>query len=228
LVRNQIIHVSRYAFPDYYRETMFVKQIANWGEFMRKKIAITGGIGSGKSLAAKYVADMGYPVFSCDEINRELWQNSAYIEKIKALFPACVSNGKVDKNVLKSIVFNDETALKKLNETAHPMIMERLYSKMNNCESALIFAEVPLLFEEKYEDDFDVIIIITRALDKRIQAVQQRDGFSIEEVLKRISAQFDYSTLENRIKNLTAYVIKNDGDEMNLKEKIIAVVSNLK
>ncbi len=194
---------------------------------MQKKIAITGGIGSGKSLAAAYVSEMGYPVFSCDEINKQLWVDDYYVEKVKNLFPDCVQKGKIDKNLLKNIVFSDKTALEKLNAIAHPLIMERLLNAMNESESALVFAEVPLLFEGNYEGLFDEIIIVTRNMKDRILAVQQRDGLRATDVQNRINLQFDYSKLESRIKNLNAHILKNDGDKNALKKKIKDIISTL-
>ena len=60
-------------------------------------IAITGGIGSGKSSVAEIIRTMGFPVFSCDNINRELMKDAKYIEEIKILFPSAIENGKVVK-----------------------------------------------------------------------------------------------------------------------------------
>ena len=195
---------------------------------MQKKIAITGGIGSGKTLAAKYVAEMGYPIFSCDEINRSLWGAPEYIKMIEKAFPNCINGGKIDKKSLKNTVFGDKTALKTLNAIAHPLIMKQLFSVMEKCEGEFVFAEVPLLFEGNYEKDFDEIIVIIRDLDERIKAVKARDGFSEQEIKNRIAVQFDYSNLENRIQNLTAHVIKNDGDMYSLKNKIQTLIKRLK
>ena len=187
---------------------------------MQKKIAITGGIGCGKSLVAKYVAEMGYPIFSCDEINRNLLTDPDYIERIKNVFPNCVNGGKIDKNTLKNTVFGDEKALKILNDIAHPVIMTRLFSAMKKSDSEFVFAEVPLLFEGGYERDFDAIIIIKRDINERIKAVQQRDGLSEEEIKNRIAAQFDYTNLEKRIQNMNVHIIENEGDPPSLKSKI--------
>lgn len=195
---------------------------------MQKKIAITGGIGCGKSLVAKYVAEMGYPIFSCDEINRNLLTDPDYIERIKNVFPNCVNGGKIDKNTLKNTVFGDEKALKILNDIAHPVIMTRLFSAMKKSDSEFVFAEVPLLFEGGYERDFDAIIIIKRDINERIKAVQQRDGLSEEEIKNRIAAQFDYTNLEKRIQNMNVHIIENEGDPPSLKSKIETLISRLK
>ena len=69
------------------------------GGFPMEKIyiAITGGIGSGKSSVAEIIRTMGFPVFSCDNINRELMKDAKYIEEIKILFPTAIENGKIVK-----------------------------------------------------------------------------------------------------------------------------------
>ena len=195
---------------------------------MQKKIAITGGIGCGKSLVAKYVAEMGYPIFSCDEINRNLLTDPDYIERIKNVFPNCVNGEKIDKNTLKNTVFCDKKALKMLNDIAHPVIMTRLFSAMKKSDSEFVFAEVPLLFEGGYERDFDAIIIIKRDINERIKAVQQRDGLSEEKIKNRIAAQFDYTNLEKRIQNMNVHIIENEGDPPSLKSKIETLISRLK
>ena len=194
---------------------------------MQRKIAITGGIGSGKSLVAKYIAEMGYPVFSCDEINRDLLTDDEYIRKIADLFPDCVRDNKIDKNALKTTVFSNPAALEILNKTAHPIIMQRLFFAMESSESVLVFAEVPLLFESNAEKAFNEIIIITRDLEKRIQAIQQRDGLTIGEIEKRIAVQFDYNTLPTRIQNLRAHIVKNNGDKTALKIQIQQLIEHL-
>lgn len=195
---------------------------------MQKKIAITGGIGSGKSLAASYIAEMGYPTFSCDKINRELLSDSEYVKKIEASFPACVIDGKINKSALKNVVFNNKASLQMLNEIAHPIIMKRLHLAMEQCDDTLVFAEVPLLFEGGFENDFDEVIVITRSLAKRIESVKNRDKLSEQEIRERISQQFDYTHLDERIKNIKAYVVQNEGDELTLKNQICSIVETLK
>ena len=114
---------------------------------MRKTIAITGGIGSGKSTVAKEISLLGFPVFSCDQIYREIMEDKAYIAQISSVFDGVVVEGKIDKNALSRLIFNDQTARNKLNSIAHPLIMSTLYARMQSCANDFVFAEVPLLFE---------------------------------------------------------------------------------
>ena len=79
---------------------------------MVKKIAITGGIGSGKSLVLECIKELGYPVFSCDMIYKELLQTPKFARKIAELFPSCVKNNEIDRKELGNIVFNNKENIK--------------------------------------------------------------------------------------------------------------------
>lgn len=191
-----------------------------------KKIAITGGIGSGKSTAIKYIEEMGYPVFSCDEIYKTIRQSAAYVKRISSEFPNAVVEGQIDSKKLSEIVFLDKSSLEKLNKISHPLIMEELLKAMNASNSTLVFAEVPLLFEGGFEKLFDKIIVITRNRDERIYAVQKRDGCTNEEVERRLSSQFDYDSEEGkrRVKAANAHLIENYGRKTELEEKLKTLI----
>ena len=198
---------------------------------MKKKIAITGGIGSGKSSVLSILREMGYAVFSCDEIYRKLIDLPEYIEKIGEVFPRCVKNGKICKQTLAQRVFNNKAELEILNGIAHPLIMSRLLQQMNEIEENLIFAEVPLLFEGNFESLFDQIVVVLRNRDQRIQAIMDRDGVTIREAEKRISAQFNYDDPSNmaRFEKDGVFCIQNNASLAELKndiQKIIFTISN--
>ena len=187
---------------------------------MKKLIAITGGIGSGKSSASRFLLEIGYPVFSCDEIYREVILSPSYIQKIASLFPECVVDGNIDKKILAGIVFNDEEKLALLNGIAHPLIMDALFKKMQACKEDIVFAEVPLLFEGNYENKFDSVIVIIRDIEMRIRSIMVRDGITKEEALNRIAVQFDYENSNGRFENCNAILIENNGTIEELKIKI--------
>ncbi len=195
-------------------------------EIFEMKIAITGGIGSGKSLVGKIIKRIGYPVFSCDDIYREMMQENSYIEQISKLFPDVVKKGEIDKKALSEKVFSCEKSLEKLNRLAHPLIMERLYRQMKQAGKGLVFSEVPLLFEGGYEKDFDRVIVVIRNLSDRIQAVCERDRVSKKSVEERISKQFDY---DRALTQLTEnyIVLKNDGDISTLQTAVEELLSKL-
>ncbi len=187
-----------------------------------KRIAITGGIGSGKSTLVEYVRKAGYPCFSCDAIYRELRQSPAYVEKIRTLFPECVSEGKIDIPRLSNVVFADAEKRKALNAISHPVIMQTLQESMQTCASPLVFAEVPLLFEGGYEREFDEIIVVTRKKEFRIASLRQRDGSAEAEIVEKIASQFDYDGEEANAhyKKYAVWIFENNGVKADLEEQM--------
>ena len=186
------------------------------------KIAVTGGIGSGKSTVCQIIKNLGYPVISCDEIYKTILQDTEFLQKLAAEFGnEIIKDGKLDKAKLSSIVFSDEGKLKKLNEITHPEIMKELFAqaaKFNIC-----FCEVPLLFEGGYEKDFDGVIVVLRSLDERISSVAQRDNLGAEAVKNRIKSQINYDNL----KLTQYYVIHNDSNLNDLHDKTCKVLQKI-
>lgn len=176
---------------------------------MKRKIAVTGGIGSGKSTVMELLKKWGYGVFSCDQIYRNLLLEKSYIEKLQKLFPAAVVSGKIDTKKLSEIIFNDRTARKQLNDLAHPLIMQKLYADMDRSASNLVFAEVPLLFEGGYEKDFDAIIVVIRHKTERIKSICERDNVTMDEALKKINAQYDYDKNLTSLQKQGAHILSN-------------------
>ncbi len=199
-------------------------------ELNKAKIAITGGIGSGKSQAAKFIKALGFSVFSCDEIYKNVILSREYIEQVEKAFPESVVNKQIDRKILADIVFNDAQRRQTLNNIAHPLIMERLFRDMDDAPMELVFAEVPLLFEGNYHELFDFVIVIERDIAKRIESVKTRDGLSDEQILNRIQSQFDYSKIKETeyFKNGKIIEIDNNGGVEDLNEKLSLEINRLK
>ena len=197
---------------------------------MGKKIAITGGIGSGKSSVLRILEKNGYPIFSCDEIYKEVIFLQEYIQKVAKMFPSCVENNNINREKLSEIIFQDEEARCKLNNIAHPFIMERLMECMNeNLESEFVFAEVPLLFEGGFEKLFDASIVIMRNEEERVQAVMLRDHCSREKALQRIHVQYKYEFLakDKNLKKNNIFILNNYGDFSCLEKELIRLIKAL-
>ncbi len=181
-----------------------------------KKIAVTGGIGSGKSTAMKMIKEHGFAVFSCDEVYADLVKDKRFLKKLCDIFGDVVTpEGKLDRKKLATIVFSDKNALEKLNAFTHPEIYRELFWRAEN-ESGTCFFEVPLLFEDGAQDKFDCVLIIERDNDKRIDGVIIRDNLSREEVIKRINNQLNYDNNDFA----KYYVIHNNGDLQQLQKEI--------
>ena len=183
-----------------------------------KRYAVTGGIGSGKTAVCEILKKMGFPVFSCDGISRELWQDAAYRRELAALFPGCSENGEAIKEKVVSLVFSDGGALDALESFSHPRIMEKLLRKTSAC--AVSFSEVPLLFEGGYERFFDGVIAVRRDRNARKEAVRQRDGADEGETEKRMARQLDPALLDTK----DCLIVENDGDLDSLEKKVKAAL----
>lgn len=187
------------------------------------KIAITGGIGSGKSAVAEIIKNQGFSVFSCDEIYKELLRDKQFLNLISLNFDGVLSaDGELDRQKLSDIVFNDKTALGVLNNITQPSIMDEL---LRQCESKNIaFAEVPLLFENGFEKLFNGVIIVLRNEEDRISAICKRDKISVKKAKLRLKAQFNYNNCEFA----EYYVIHNDGNFQDLERDTLNVIGKIK
>lgn len=196
---------------------------------MNKKIAITGGIGSGKSTVSNILRDKGYPVYSCDEIYTEFTNSKAYINEIKKAFPAVVKQGKIDRKSLAEIIFTNEQERMRLNKIAHPLVMKTLLVRMNEDENQIVFAEVPLLLEGSFENLFDQTIVVLRNLEDRIRSICTRDGISFEKAVERLNAQFDYDDIQskNQLQKKGAIFIENKGDISALKNTVDVALKHI-
>lgn len=185
-----------------------------------KKIAVTGGIGSGKSLFCDILKSMGYEVFSCDEIYAEMLREEEYLALLKARFPDCFVGGSLDKKRLSERVFGCAEDRKALDDLAHPIVMQRLLAKM---EGKTAFAEVPLLFEGGYEGLFDCVIAIVRSNEERVKSVMARSHLTEDEVLSRIKNQFDPTLLSSK----NCIIVENNGSKEDLEKQAKGIAEQL-
>lgn len=183
------------------------------------KIAITGGIGSGKTKVCELIKDKGFAVFSCDKIYGDLLKDGNFLNELSENFGSVIlPDGNLDRRGLAEIVFNDNSALKKLNGITHSRIMNEAFSLMNG--EKLSFLEVPLLFENGFEGLFDGVIVVLRDRQQRIESVIKRDNTDRKSVDLRINRQFNYDNYDFT----KYYVIHNDENidklEQNVKETL--------
>lgn len=188
------------------------------------KIAVTGGIGSGKSLACSCIRELGYVTYSCDEIYAELLQGKELCSTLAREFGSDViaQDGSLNREKLSSIVFEDELKLKKLNAITHKAIFNEMFrrAELNN---GLVFFEVPLLFEGGYQALFDGVIVILRSETDRIESVMERDKITAAQVKKRINSQFDYVNKDFA----EYYVIHNNGDLCQFKQNVAITLKKI-
>lgn len=156
------------------------------------KIGLTGGIGSGKTTVAHILEQEGYPVYISDRQASELINKHTEIRSaLTGLFGTTLysDDNNLDKKKLAEIIFNDKTALQKVNAIVHPVVLEdfRQWSLLQS--ENLVFFESAILFEAGLEKNFDLIISVYASRQTRIQRVVDRDRVCPEQVIKRIENQ---------------------------------------
>lgn len=182
------------------------------------KVAVTGGIGAGKSEFMRAVKELGIKTYSADEINAELLRDKRYIEKLSAAFPLAVKDGKVDKTALREEVFSNEKKRKTLNALAHPEIRRKIEEITGDA-----VVEVPLLFESGMTDLFDRVIVVTAGEDVRINRIVSTRNISKDLTKSIIKNQ---TTDDERIKRAD-YVAINDGTRKELYEQAKNIIKRI-
>ncbi|MCD8295718.1 MAG: dephospho-CoA kinase [Clostridia bacterium] len=188
------------------------------------KVAVTGGIGSGKTALCNFIEKEGTTVFSCDKIYGEMLESDEdFRNRILTAFPAAkAEDGSVDRKALSAIVFEDKRKRAVLDGITHPMIMKELMRRMDNV--IISFAEVPLLFEAGYEKSFDTVIVLMRDEEERIRAVMDRSGLTYNEAKARVRAQANYEKLALA----KYYVVYNNGTMDDLYNKALYVLNRIR
>ena len=185
------------------------------------KIALTGGIGSGKTTALKILSQAGYNTLSSDAIVTDLYKKRRIRKILKNIFPDAVSglSLKIDRKKISEQVFSCEDKHLLLTNAITPLVLKEIIKRSNKF-NGVTFCEVPLLFECRFENQFDGVLVVCRDKNARIESVISRSNFTKEHVLSRMAKQVDYDTFD-----LSPFtVIENDGDYNSLKEKVLSAV----
>lgn len=183
------------------------------------KVGLTGNIGSGKSTAAKFFAELGTPVFDADRIGHELLEKSRKIQSLitKEFGREILEDGRISRRKLSVIVFNDPNKLATLEEILHPEIIKELSARTRLFQNKpYSIAEAALIYEARLSDKFDYIIVVTADKYTAIKRAAQNLRMPVEEIEKRMKAQIPQSEK----KKLADFVIANNGSVENLKSKV--------
>ena len=192
-------------------------------------VALTGGIGSGKSAAAKIFAELGIPVTDVDVISHELTAaNQPLVNDIKANFGSdyITPEGALDRAAMRKLVFTDEVARAKLNTLLHPAIYDEALLQLQANQDHLIKSApyqilvVPLLFDSpRYLPHINRILVIDCDESTQIERVKQRSNLPESEIINIIKAQ----TSRKKQLSLANEVIENNGSIEKLREKILEI-----
>ena len=184
-------------------------------------VGLTGGIGSGKSLAAQFFAELGALVIDADQLARDAIErgNDGFDQLIATFGDSILTNGLVDRRALGELVFRDKDAKRKLEGIIHPIVRQEFEEAVQSLEKdQVLIYEIPLLFETKAMERFDYIVTVESDLELRKERLLKK-GLRISEIESRIAAQ---ATREERT-SIADQVIENNGSE----DELLRSVENL-
>lgn len=189
-------------------------------------IGITGSIACGKSTVSNYLKSKGYVVIDADKIGHEALDNGYVREKLVLVFGKEIQeNNKIDRQKLGNLVFGNTSNLNILNSIIHPEIRKMILEEINkNKDKEIIFIDIALLFEAKFDDLVDKIIVVYVDENIQLTRLMKRNSITQEEALNRIKSQM--SSIE-KVK-LADYTINNNLDVTNTYIQIDKVLLELK
>ena len=187
-----------------------------------KVIGVTGGIGSGKSMVAQFLAELGAVIIDADKVGHEAFKPDTEVwHKVVAAFGEQIlaSDGTIDRSKLGKIVFSHPGSLSQLNQITHPRIGKMMRAQLENYQRQgvrVVVLEIPLLVDTGKTSLVDEVWVTVASESTVLKRLEERSGLSRQQSLARIHSQISN---EERIKH-TDVVINNDGSLDELKVKV--------
>lgn len=186
------------------------------------KVGLTGGIGAGKSSVADMFSKLGAVVIRSDELARQVIEpNTTGFQKVLSRFGNQIlqENGSIDRTKLAQIVFNDQSALKDLEEIIHPLVRNKTNEIIDaQTQETIVVNEVPLLLEKNMENLFDFLVVVISSEKNRINRLLKR-GISEIDAKKRMKLQVS----DEQRKTSADFLIANDGNIEQLEADVSKV-----
>lgn len=181
-------------------------------------VALTGGIGAGKSTVAQNFAELGALVVDADQLARMAIERGSdgFAQVLLRFGDEIILNGDIDRKKLAEIVFSDEGARKDLEKIIHPRVQATFAEVVEDLEhDDILIYEIPLLAETDAAEKFDYIITVEADIELRKARLLKR-GLYISQIEKRMAAQASQESREA----IADSVIRNDGDEDSLLRQV--------
>ncbi len=189
-----------------------------------KKIGVTGGIGSGKTIVCRILEHIGYPLFYADMEAKKIMLENTNLKKsiCNLLGDKSYIENEINKSYISEQIFNNPSLRESLNNLVHPAVFQSFETWSMRQKSNLVFNESALLFETGSYKRFDKTILVTATEETRIKRIQLRDQLTLENITQRIQAQLKD---EEKIK-LADFVINNNDDQLIIPQ-ILEIVNQL-
>jgi len=181
-------------------------------------VALTGGIGSGKSTVGQIFAQLGAIVIDSDQLSRDVIERGSigFNEVVAKFGDEILKNGEIDRQILASLVFKDPIKRSELEQITHPLI-RKAFAKVVSSASpdSIIINQIPLLVESNHDYKFDHIITISASESIRTDRLIKR-GLTNEQIKQRLQAQ----ATDQMRENIADSVIFNEKSEQELTDQV--------
>jgi len=188
------------------------------------RVALTGGIGSGKSLVGEILEELGALVIDSDQLAREVIERGSpgYEEVVTAFGDSILSEGQIDRSKLAAVVFNETDLRRKLESIIHPLVREAAEKLAKKLPSgAILINQIPLLVESDGAKRFDYVVTVSADEEIRRERLRLR-GLKDYEITQRMAAQVSDSEREK----IADYIIRNDASIDELTRAVEALMAN--
>lgn len=175
-------------------------------------VALTGGIGCGKTTVLEAFRKMGVPCFVADQEASKFYSETDFLAQIKSLFGDSVfmADGGVDKRAIAQIVFNDKTMLNKLNALVHPRVWQRFeYFVASHLDAKYIIFESAIAYEYGFDRLVDKVVCVYLDQEERFRRLELRDHASREQLAARMRNQL---SAEDKMSRADYVVLNYEGN----------------
>lgn len=188
-------------------------------------IGITGSIGCGKTYLANIIKKLGYSVYNPDEWTRDLYRKESFLNLIRKQFPQVFENNKLNKRVLRNLVFDNNNELKKLEKIVHPFLNKRLKRTIHKFagKQDILFLDVALLLEFGWDKYCDYVVVADVCDKIQQERVMKRDGISAQDFAKIVAVQMPKSEK----KEYADWIIDTGKNENLLKMQLIKFIKEI-
>ena len=189
-------------------------------------VGLTGGIGSGKSVAGDFFIELGIDVIDADHVSKNILDDN---ESAKKLFlehfgeKFIDKNNNVDRALLRDEIFKNENKKEALESIIHPLVREEIFNFIENSNSVYKIIMVPLIYETNSQDFYDKIVVVDCKEENQIIRASKRDNKTKNDIINIMKNQAS----SNERMSIADEVIKNDSSLDDLKKQVIKVHQKL-
>ena len=189
-------------------------------------VGLTGGIGSGKSVAGDFFIELGIDVIDADHVSKNILNDN---ESAKKLFlehfgeKFIDKNNNVDRALLRDEIFKNEDKKEALESIIHPLVREEIFNFIENSNSVYKIIMVPLIYETNSQDFYDKIVVVDCKEENQIIRASKRDNKTKNDIINIMKNQ---ASSDERM-SIADEVIKNDSSLDDLKKQVIKVHQKL-